>query len=196
MQCRILARIPGISSGRSKSTSAIYFPLNIRANSIQLNTISDFVWFGVHISEQFDLCVSVCVRARMALAVPQQASSQGVSREGLAGARHTHHAMNNWPFQIYCHEIIVFNPFTPKSDQFQISPAASPVILHHILWRIQLFIALLRCKIIILSILTTSLMYCSLKGCENVLFELGSERVKKAQRNGELESFELGRLSR
>ena len=24
-----------------------------------------------------------------------------------------------------------FNPFTPKSDQFKISPAASPVILHH-----------------------------------------------------------------
>ena len=70
------------------------------------------------------------------------------------------------------------NPFTPKSDQFQISPAASPVIIHHIVWRIQLFIALLRCKIIILPILTTSLIYCSLKGCENVLFELGSERVK------------------
>ena len=50
------------------------------------------------------------------------------------------------------------NPFTPKSDQFQISPAASPVILHHILCRIRLFIALLRCKIIILSILTTSLI--------------------------------------
>ena len=50
------------------------------------------------------------------------------------------------------------NPFSPKSDQFQISPAASPVILHHILWRIRLFIALLRCKIIILPILTTSLI--------------------------------------
>ena len=25
----------------------------------------------------------------------------------------------------------VFNPFTPKSDQCQISPAASPEILHH-----------------------------------------------------------------
>ena len=72
----------------------------------------------------------------------------------------------------------MINPFTPKSDQFQISPAASPVILHHIVWRIWLFIALLRCKIIILSILTTSLYYCSFKGCENVLFELGSESVK------------------
>ena len=72
------------------------------------------------------------------------------------------------------------NPFTPKSDQFQISPAASPVIIHHIVWRIQLFIALLRCKIILLPILTTSLIYCSLKGCENVLFELGSERVNEA----------------
>ena len=32
-------------------------------------------------------------------------------------------------------------PFTPKSDQFQISPAASPEILHHAVWRIWLFIA-------------------------------------------------------
>ena len=34
-----------------------------------------------------------------------------------------------------------FNPFTPKSDQIQISPAASPVILHHTVWRTWLFIA-------------------------------------------------------
>ena len=34
-----------------------------------------------------------------------------------------------------------FNPFIPKSDQFQISPAASPEILHHTVWRICLFIA-------------------------------------------------------
>ena len=30
---------------------------------------------------------------------------------------------------------LMFSPFTPKSDQFQISPAASPVILHHTVWR-------------------------------------------------------------
>ena len=35
----------------------------------------------------------------------------------------------------------LFNPFTPNSDQFQISPAASPEILHHAVWRIWLFIA-------------------------------------------------------
>ena len=33
------------------------------------------------------------------------------------------------------------NPFTPKSDQCQISPAASPEILHHTVWRTRLFIA-------------------------------------------------------
>ena len=33
------------------------------------------------------------------------------------------------------------NPFTPKSDQFQISPAASPEILHYTVWRTWLFIA-------------------------------------------------------
>ena len=33
------------------------------------------------------------------------------------------------------------NPFTPESDQCQISPAASPEIWHHIVWRTWLFIA-------------------------------------------------------
>ena len=33
------------------------------------------------------------------------------------------------------------NPFTPKSDQVQISPAASPEIWHHTVWRTWLFIA-------------------------------------------------------
>ena len=33
------------------------------------------------------------------------------------------------------------NPFTPKSDQFQISPAAWPEILHHTVWRTWLSIA-------------------------------------------------------
>ena len=33
------------------------------------------------------------------------------------------------------------NPFTPKSDQCQISSAASPVILHRTVWGIWLFIA-------------------------------------------------------
>ena len=33
-----------------------------------------------------------------------------------------------------------FNPFIPKSDQVQISPAASPEILHHTVWRTWLFI--------------------------------------------------------
>ena len=32
------------------------------------------------------------------------------------------------------------NPFTPKGDQCQISPAASPQILHHTVWRTWLFI--------------------------------------------------------
>ena len=32
------------------------------------------------------------------------------------------------------------DPFTPKSDQLQISPAASPETLHHTVWRTWLFI--------------------------------------------------------
>ena len=33
------------------------------------------------------------------------------------------------------------NPFAPKSDQCQISPAASPEMLHHTVWRLWRFIA-------------------------------------------------------
>ena len=36
---------------------------------------------------------------------------------------------------------LVFNPFVPKSDQVQIPPAASPVILHHTVWRTWLPVA-------------------------------------------------------
>ena len=38
------------------------------------------------------------------------------------------------------------NPFTPKTDQFQISPAASPAILHHIVWRTWRFRAYIQMK--------------------------------------------------
>ena len=39
------------------------------------------------------------------------------------------------------HSEYPFNPSTPKSDQLQISPAASPEISHHTVWRTWLFIA-------------------------------------------------------
>ena len=78
-----------------------------------------------------------------------------------------------------CVSIGPFNPFTPKSDQVQISPVASPVIWHHTVWRTWLFIAYSDWKMILVPVLTTSLIHFSLKGWENVLFELGSERVNK-----------------
>ena len=65
------------------------------------------------------------------------------------------------------------NPFTPKSDQFKISPAASPET-----W---LFIAYSDEKWLHYQILTASLIHFSIKGWENVLFDLGSERVKTGE---------------
>ena len=50
----------------------------------------------------------------------------------------------------------MFSTVTPKSDQCQISPAVSPEILHHTVWRTWLFMASLKWKMIILPILTTS----------------------------------------
>ena len=84
----------------------------------------------------------------------------------------------HWKKQILTLEHTL-NPFTPKSDQLQVSPAASPEILHHTEVINNLaFHRLLRWKTIILPILTTSLRHFSLKGLENLLFEFGSERVK------------------
>ena len=73
----------------------------------------------------------------------------------------------------------MFNPFTAKSDQFQISPAASPEILHHTEWRTWPFIAYSDEIAFILPIPTTSLMQFSLKGWENLLFEFGSKNVQR-----------------
>ena len=70
------------------------------------------------------------------------------------------------------------NPLTPKSAQLQISPAASPAILHHTVWRTWFFTPYSGGKWFRYQILTTSLIHLSLTGWENALFELGSERVK------------------
>ena len=71
-----------------------------------------------------------------------------------------------------------FNPFTPKSDQCQISPAASPIIVHHTVWRTWLFITHSDERWLHYQFSLPHLYIFSLKGSENVLFELRSERVK------------------
>ena len=63
-------------------------------------------------------------------------------------------------------------------DQCQISPGASPEILHQTVWRTLRFIAYSDEAWFMLTILTTSLTHFSLNVWENVLFQLGSERVK------------------
>ena len=72
--------------------------------------------------------------------------------------------------------IFASNPPTSKSDQVQISPAASPVIITSHGIENLAFHSLLRWKMT-LPILTTSPTHFSLKGWENVLFERGSERA-------------------
>ena len=62
---------------------------------------------------------------------------------------------------IYIFDILTLS-LTPKSDQVQISPAASPEILHHTVWRTWLFIAYSDWKMIIVPILLTSLVHFSL----------------------------------
>ena len=72
------------------------------------------------------------------------------------------------------------NPFTPKSDQCQTSPTASPEILHHTVGRTWLSIAYSnkRRNYTHQSLITWLIHFFS-KGWDNVyFFELGSERVK------------------
>ena len=69
------------------------------------------------------------------------------------------------------------NPFTPESDQCQNSPAASQEIWHHTVWRTWLFIAYSDEKWLYYKFLLHHSYNCFLKGWENTLFELRSERV-------------------
>ena len=71
-----------------------------------------------------------------------------------------------------------FNPFIPKSDQYQISPAASPEILHHTVWRTWPFLAYSGARWLYYQLSLPSVIQFSLQGWENAVFELGSERVK------------------
>ena len=72
---------------------------------------------------------------------------------------------------------LTINPFTPKSDQCQISPAASTEILHHTVWRTWLFIASSDRRWLYYTFSLPHSYNCSSKGWENTLFELRNERV-------------------
>ena len=72
---------------------------------------------------------------------------------------------------------LCINPFTPKSDQLQISPAASSEILRHTVWRTWLFIAYSDERWLYYQFSLHHLYLFYLKGWESVRFELGSERV-------------------
>ena len=69
------------------------------------------------------------------------------------------------------------NPFTPESDQCQISPPAPPEILHHTVRRTWLFIAYSDERWFWYKFSLPYLCIFSLERWENVLFELRSERV-------------------
>ena len=69
------------------------------------------------------------------------------------------------------------NPFTPKSDQYQISPAASPEMLHGTVWRTWLFKAYTDERWLYYRFSLPRLYIVSVKGWESIIFELGSERV-------------------
>ena len=76
---------------------------------------------------------------------------------------------------------VSINPFTPKSDQSQISTAASPGILHCTVWRTWLFVSYKVDRWLCYQVSLHHLYISPLKGWENVLFELKSKRVKRSE---------------
>ena len=70
-------------------------------------------------------------------------------------------------------------PFTPESDQSQISPPAPPEILRHTVRRTWLLIAYSDERWLWYKFSLSHLRIFSLKGWENVLCELWSERVNQ-----------------
>ena len=73
-----------------------------------------------------------------------------------------------------------FNPFTPRSDQFQISPVASPEILVWRTWHSDE-------KWLYYQILTASFIHFSTKGWENVFSNLGVKGLKLTTPNQNVE---------
>ena len=67
--------------------------------------------------------------------------------------------------------------FTPKSDQFQISPAVSPEVLHHTVCRTWLFIAYSDKRWLYYQFSLPHLYIFLYEGWENASLELGSEGV-------------------
>ena len=82
-------------------------------------------------------------------------------------------------------------PFTPESDERQNSPAASQEIWHHTVWRTWLFIAYSDEKWLYYKFSLHHSYNRFLKGWENTLFELRSERVNVKDLIGWFE-FSLG----
>ena len=102
-----------------------------------------------------------------------------------SGQRTSHETIASW--QCDCRAV---NPFTSKINQFQINPCSlTRNILSHTSVKILAFHRLLRWRWLLLLILTTSLIHFSLKGRENVLFELGSERVENLPKRLDCTSF-------
>ena len=110
--------------------------------SLQQETRSESFWFGVVNLVRYS-------NIRFTPKGDQVQISPAASPEIL------HHTVGRtWLFIAYSDEgwlyytnshyltyTFLFNPFTPKSDQCQISPAAPPEILHHTVRRTWLFIA-------------------------------------------------------
>ena len=94
----------------------------------------------------------------------------------------TLHQKTNAKFEYYflllfTHTALISNnPFTPESDQCQNSPAASQEIWHHTVWRTWLFIAYSDEKWLYYKFSLHHSYNRFLKGWENTLFELRSER--------------------
>ena len=80
---------------------------------------------------------------------------------------------------IWCCHGIPVNPFTPESDQCQNSLAASQEIWHHTVWRTWRFIAYSDVKWLYYKFSLHHSYNRFLKGWENTLFELRSERVNR-----------------
>ena len=95
-----------------------------------------------------------------------------LSRQYQYSERVRHTVLHKVEHQTY------FNPFTPESDQCQNSPAASQEIWHHTVWRTWPFIAYSDEKWLYYKFLLHHSYNRFLKGWENTLFELRSERVK------------------
>ena len=130
--CGGLAMVTTVSGDRG------FYPYCLHTHLGPLLLVDEFTWIETFLTFG-DISLPRVINITFSCSLARNITSH--SKENLAMAQLTQMNDDYTSNSHYLTYIILFNPFTPKSDQCQICSAASPGILHRTVWGIWLFIA-------------------------------------------------------